>query len=215
MKQLFFLLTCLLIMSSCGQGGNASSKGDQSGTTFKKDDVVNEVKDGLANSSQEQVDLRNIVQGKMAVTAKPAISVEALKSIFPERVEGFNGKELKGEQNSVLGYPCTFISREYRNGNMIARVALTDTGGDPRSVLGLTPWAVQVLNKDESEFYERTRTFGGFPAHERWIHSSKVSNFDYVIDNRWVVSIHGRQIPMETIHKIAGFVKPATLRKLN
>lgn len=216
MKQLLAFIFCVAFFSSCQESTDAGVTSSKPGTIFNDRDVINEVNDGLANSTVAQVDLRNILQGKKETTVQTTVPVASLQSVFPEQLNGLDRHKLGGEQNSILGHPCTFSSAEYRNvdGTQVVRIAITDTGGDPRSILGLCPWAVQVVNKDEETFYERTRTFGGFPAHERFIPSSQVSNFDYVVNKRYVVTIHGRNLPIETIHKMAGFVKPRTLIKL-
>ena len=106
------------------------------------------------------------------------------------------------------------MKNEYRNGDFVARINFTDTGGSPRVLIGLANWSNQVINREEKDFYERTRTFGGFPAYERVIRKSNANNFEYIIDNRWIFSLQSINMPIEKVHELAGFLNPNQLRNL-
>jgi len=218
MKQLFFIAIFFSLATACSTDSSSTktSSSDPSGkgTTFNDQDVVNEVKGGLANSSQKQVDLKNIVRGKNPAEEQKLLSVDQVQSLFPDGIGDMSIMNRGGETNSILSAPATFVKNEYRNGNQVARINFTDTGGSPRVLVGIANWSNQVINKDEKQFYERTRTFGGFPAYERVIRKSNANNFEYIIDNRWIFAIQSLNMPIEKVHEIAGFLNPNDLRKL-
>jgi len=218
MKQLFFLLTILIAVASCnkpaGKDNSSATVPVGKGTSFNEQDVVNEIEGGLANSSQKQVDLKNIVRGKNPSAEQKLLSVDQVQSLFPDGIGEFSVFTRGGETNSILSAPATFVKNEYRNGNQVARINFTDTGGSPRVLIGIANWSNQVINKEEKDYYERTRTFGGFPAYERVIRKSNANNFEYIIDNRWIFAIQSINIPIEKVHELAGFLNPNQLRKI-
>jgi len=217
----YFYLSFLLLLISCGNSGqetpnNGNSETSSQGIQLTSEDVITEfTEQGLVNLTPSQIELRDIIQQtKSSGPLKRLLSAADMVSIFPKSSQGYPLIEESGNKDSTFGNEGTFTKLVYRKDKEIARISFADTGGDPKMIQILAPWVVRPSHTDKVAFYEWTRTFGGFPAHEKWAKKQQDGNFDFVIDNRWVVSIHSKNIPMDVIKKIAGEVNLNKLREL-
>jgi len=216
---LSFLLTVFGCSSSSNQGASSSQKETSSSKLpieFRAEDVITKKNgEGYVNLTPAQIEIRDIIQQlKPSGSPQKLLTAADMVSLFPKESQGFPLIEESGNKDSTFGNEGTFTKLIYRKDKQIARISFADTGGDPRMIQILAPWTIAPSHTDKEHYYEWTRTFGGFPAHEKWKKKDSDGNFDFLIDNRWVVSIHSKNIPMDVIHKIGGALNLAKLRGL-
>lgn len=214
LKLNFFLLAILFLTAACNSGNSgADAKASQAAEVFPEDIKTIIDDQGRANLTESQQSLLSMVQGMdqnhQIVDVVPA---EVLLGLFPQGIEDLSVYDQGGEISESLGAKATLTRFIYRKDDHVARVNLIDTGGHPATMQGVAQWSVRALNFESEEYFDRTRTFRGFPAYERMIHKSSQSIFEYVIDNRFVVSIQGKNLPMDKVERIAGFLSPRALR---
>lgn len=184
-------------------------------TSFNDLDVTNKLlSEKLSNATQAQVDLRDLVRRNKDFTLQPVLTVEQTKELFPENLGNMTRKSYAGEINSMLGSPTTFVKADYRLGEMVARISFSDSGAHPGVIVKLANWADRIIDRKENGFEEHTKTFGGYPAYEKSISKRNDNTFEFVVDNRWVVSIHSLNIAMDQVHKLAGSLNIDKLRSL-
>ena len=73
-------------------------------------------------------------------------------------------------------------------------------------------WANVEMDRENDSGYEKTTTFNGFKAHEKYDRSSKSGDFSVLVGNRFVVEANGHNTDMDTIR---GTVGKVDLRKLD
>ena len=166
---------------------------------------------GTAAAAQGTTDMAKAMAGMAAAMSgktadgKPVepVAFQTLMTALPE-VSGWEMDKPRGERMSM---PVSFSTSEtsYRNGDQRIDLDIVDTAG---SALVLTPFRMMVgagYSKESSDGYEKSTTFGRYPAYEKWQTERKTGEFSVVVDDRFVVQLKGRGVSdIETLRDFAG-----------
>ncbi|NNE29159.1 MAG: hypothetical protein HKN16_05960 [Saprospiraceae bacterium] len=215
--RLVFFLAILSGLMACKKDSSVATIEDEPivEETFPEDVFTVPDSTGALILTESQLALkRHLGDPNQNAQVATLITAEDLISLYPTSMGDLSLFDQGGEISESLGQPATLTRTIYRKGNNVARVNLIDTGGHPGSLLATAHWGPRGIHREAENLLEQTRTFRGFPAFQRWLPKLQQSNFEYVIDNRFVVSIQGKNIDMAQVEEIAKFLSPAKIRRL-
>jgi hypothetical protein len=155
---------------------------------------------GTAAAAQGTTDIAKAMAGMAAAMGgktadgKPIepMAFQTLYTAFPE-VSGWEMAKPRGEKMSM---PMPFSKSEttYRNGEQRIDLEITDTA---QSAMVLGPFRMMVAtgySRETSDGYEKSTTFSGHPAVEKWNPERKRGEFTIVVGDRFVVNLDGRNV---------------------
>ena len=153
---------------------------------------------GAQPLNMQQLELQNKLRGYSGDIASIApFTVDQIKELMPDKLGGLFIYENEGETSAALGAPATFVVTIYRENYNIIKIAVTDTGNSPSTILASAQWANQNISKNRENGFDRTTTYKDYPAHEQYNQVTKVGVFEYIIDHRFVVSCQGKNLTIE------------------
>lgn len=211
----FTLMIALTFFCSCGGGSNAEVNTKEKTTEAEqpvKGAVPNETvapsaEDAAEAASaarakqplnQNQADLQNKLRGYSGdIPSVAPVSVDEIKALMPDNLAGLFIYENEGETSAALGAPATFVVTIYREKYNIIKIAVTDSGRAPATILAAAQWANQNINRNSEKGFDRTTTYKGYPAHEQYNNRTKVGMFEYIIDDRFIISCQGKNRTIE------------------
>jgi len=144
---------------------------------------------------------------KEGKTVEP-VDFRELKALLPEKAAGMARSEIKGERNAVMGIKVSEASAEYatEEGSSI-RIKIMDMGSVSGFVgLATVAWAHAEVDSETETGYEKTTTFSGHKAFEKFDNASKEGQLNILVGQRFVVEIEGRAVTMDQLKAAAGQV---------
>ena len=165
---------------------------------------------GPAGAQQPQVDMAKAMQAMgMALNGGKKVepvSYKDLKALLPEEVSGFKRKEAKGEKNGAMGLSISEASARYEGeGGARLRIKIVDVGSlSGPMAMGLAGWASLEIDRESDDGYEKTTTFSGRKAVEKYNNSSKHGEIKVLLSNRFIVEVDGNQMKMDDVKAAAG-----------
>ncbi len=209
----FILLLSLFVFSSCGdKSGSAKVVAEESTVTEEpaKSAVPNEsemtdikgeegeYKNEASPLTMSQAELQNKLRGYSGeVPSVAPFTADQIKELMPDKLAGLFIYENEGESSAALGAPATFVVTIYRENYNIIKIAITDSGAAPATILAAAQWSNQNINKNSANGFDRTTTYKTYPAHEQYNNATKVGMFEYIIDHRFIVSCQGKNRTIE------------------
>jgi hypothetical protein len=165
---------------------------------------------GPAGAQQPQMDMAKAMQAMgMALNGGKKVepvSYKDLKALLPEEVSGFKRKETKGEKNGAMGLSIAEASARYEGeGGASLRIKIVDVGSlSGPMAMGLAGWASLEIDRESDDGYEKTTTFSGRKAVEKYNNGSKHGEIKVLLSNRFIVEVDGHQMKMDDIKAAAG-----------
>jgi hypothetical protein len=153
--------------------------------------------------------------GKEGKTVEP-VDFRELKALLPEKAAGMVRSEIKGERNAVMGIKVSEASAEYatEEGSSI-RIKIMDMGSVSGFVgLATVAWAHADIDSETETGYEKTTTFSGHKAFEKFDTASKEGQFNILVGQRFVVEIEGRTVTMDQMKAAAGQIDLGKLESM-
>lgn len=163
-----------------------------------------------AGAQQAQVDMAKAMQAMgMALNGGKKVepvSYKELKALLPEDLSGFRRKEAKGEKNGAMGLSVSEASARYGGeGPANLRIKIVDVGSlSGPLAMGLAGWASLEIDRESDDGYEKTTTFSGYKAIEKYNNRSKHGEIKVLLSNRFIVEVDGHDVPMDGIKAAAG-----------
>lgn len=162
-----------------------------------------------AEQAQEQVDPKDLGQamqkmqeavGKMQSNVDP-VSYKKLKALLPEKAGDFTRKKTRGQKAGAMGFKVSHAEGDYEgpDGARLS-IKITDTG-TMKGFAGMAAaqWAMVELERESDDGYERTFTYEGNKAYEKYENASKSAQLNTIVGNRFVVELRGRKVEMKAV----------------
>jgi hypothetical protein len=212
MKQAFIVLPLAFAIAICGCGKSAEQK--------KLEEAAKEMGaagDKLAEGAQKMADaMKDINEGKKV----EPVDFRELKALLPAALPGFNRSNVEGERSGAMGVDVAVASAQYTNDNGASiSIKISDMGsltGPMR--LATLGWTMAQVDRESDEGYEKTTTFNGYKAFEKFWTSTKHGELSILIEGRFVVEVDGSDCEMGQIKDAAGKVdlgKLAAMKDVN
>jgi hypothetical protein len=165
---------------------------------------------GQAGAQQGQVDMAQAMKAMgMALNGGQKVepvSYKDLKALLPEDVAGFRRKEAKGQKNGAMGLSVSEASGRYEGPDGASlRIKIVDVGSlaGPMAI-GLAGWAAMEIDRESDDGYEKTTTFGGYKAVEKYRNGSKHGEIKVLLASRFIVEVDGHRMKMDDVKAAAG-----------
>ncbi len=214
-KRVGIVAMCVLAvaLAGCGKKGDQkqSSQSPQPGQSAKTQAAAGEA--GPAASSmpdyakmaeENRQALAQMNQGKVV----EAVSGATLKELLPAELPGMKRTSASGERNQSMGVDVSNAEGRYEAADgQGARVTikLTDIGNMAAQVrLGMASWAMTQYSRETDTGYEKTTTFNGCKAFEKYNTQDKEGTVSVFVADRFIVEIEGNSVAMDTLKQMLG-----------
>ena len=171
-------------------------------------------KNGTANIGDAMAAMNAALTGANAGKKVETVDYKQLKDLLPESLPGMKRTDATGEKTSAMGMQVSNAEGRYSSdqGSSLT-IKISDIG----SLTGLAgmaayAWAATDYDRESDNSYEKTTTFNGYKAHEKYDKQSKSGELSALVGNRFVVEAQGNDVDMDAIKAAVGKVD---LRKLD
>lgn len=133
-------------------------------------------------------------------TVEP-VDFRHLKELLPESVDGMQRAEVSGEKSTALGMTISKAEARYTGEDRrVIDVTISDIGNaSGLASLALYAWANNEIDKDSPTGYEKTTTFRGYKAYEKYNKRDHSGEMGVLIDKRFVVEAKGDAVSIEDL----------------
>lgn len=160
----------------------------------------------------------NSAMGSVNMAAAGGKKVETvdfreLKALLPESLRGMKRTEASGEKNGAMGITISTAEGVYSapEGNTVT-LTIADIGSVSGMAAAATyAWTTGEIDRESDSGYEKTTTFKGFKALEKFDKQNKSGEFSVLVEGRFVVGASGSNVNMDAMKAAVGSVD---LRKL-
>src|SRR5688572_10587035 len=136
------------------------------------------------------------------------VDFRELKALLPETLRGMKRTEASGQKTGAMGIQISAAEGVYSatDGNSV-RLTITDIG----SLAGMAAaanyaWATNEIDREFNGGYEKTTTFKGFKALEKYNKQSRSGELAVLVEGRFIVGAEGSDVDMEAIKAAVGSV---------
>ncbi len=136
------------------------------------------------------------------------VEFRELKDMLPESLPGMTRTAATGERTAAMGMQISNAEGRYRaeDGSSMT-IEITDIG----SLSGLAgmatyAWAATEFDRETENGYEKTTTFNGHKAQEKYNKSSRSGEMSVLVASRFVVEADGNNVEMDAIKAALGKV---------
>ena len=172
-------------------------------------------KTGTANMGDAMAAMGAAISGAATAGKKvETVSYQELKALLPESLPGMKRTDATGEKSSAMGMQVSNAEGRYSSDDgSSTTIKITDIGS-MTGLAGMTAyaWAKVDIDRESDNGYEKTTTFNGYKAHEKYDKPSKSGEISVLVGDRFVVEVDGRNVDMDAIKSTLGKVD---LGKLN
>lgn len=199
MKRLSSLfLGAVMLLTACD---NNKSKETNSTTTNQ---TSTENSTGTTNTTNPttNTDASNDMTKMMEDMKKmPALSTDQIKAMLPENLMGM--KRTSFSANSMMGYGVGEARYKSDDGKQL-HVSIYDCVGTAGVAwYSMMYWGMNMEREDENG-YEKTTTFNGAKAIEKYQKGSDEYSIMFPASNRLLVSVEGQQTGLDMVKQAAG-----------
>jgi hypothetical protein len=134
------------------------------------------------------------------------VDFRELKALLPEKLSGMTREGAEGERAAAMGINMSEAHANYvsSTGAASATIKITDMG----SVSGLVgmatmAWAFTDVDRETETTYERTTTFDGHKAFEKYDTQGRNAELNILVERRFVVTIEGSDVEMTFLKEAA------------
>lgn len=194
MKKIFYAMILLaIVLTACN---NDKSKV----TSVEKND------DGTVTKTE--VDVKGMTSAADDMTKRmealkklPPLTIEQMKAVLPAEFDGV--KQTNYNATATMGY--TFVSVEYdKQNDTELKVQLYDCAGEMGSTFyASTYWTGMNFQQENENEYTKTIDFMGGRAIENYKKEQNNSSLTYVVNDRLLVILEGRNMKPEELKAAA------------
>lgn len=202
-KVLFLvLIPCLTIILSCGEKKSDTPQNESS----NKSDLEN-----LADKMKEVSE--NFSEGKKVTP----VDFRDLKLLLPETASGLKRTNIEGEKTSAMGINVSTANADYgeQDGNQSMDIKITDLGSvSGLSALAAYGWYMVDVDKETDNGYEKTITYKGYKAYEKYDNNGKYGEINVLVAKRFVVEVNGNNVTMDQMKSALGTIDLSKLESM-
>jgi hypothetical protein len=162
------------------------------------EDLEEEMEESKEDMEEAMEEMQKALGGGKKVEP---VSFRLLKELLPEDLPGMKRTGISGEKNAAFGMTLSEAHAKYaaEDGGMI-EIKITDMG----SISGLVgmsrfAWANNEFERESDDGYEKTTTFEGYKAIEKYTVSNQKGELQIIIGKRFVVDVDGRRVEMSQV----------------
>ena len=191
MKSSTLPLFIALVMASCGHDGKVThTQKDDEGTVTTTSMNLNAMEATADDVNQKMEDLKKLTP----------LNAEQLKALLPETLNGIQRSSFN--TNSMMGFGVA--EANYEQDDKDLKLAIYDCAGEAGAGIFALSYTTQMNMQSESDNgYTRTLDFKGAKAIEAYEKNNNQASFTYIVNDRLMVVLTGRNIDNATLKQLA------------
>lgn len=135
-----------------------------------------------------------------AATPRATADLKTLKALLPESIAGFERTDASAEKTSVGDFTMAQADGTYEQGDASIDISVVDLGsGNSEFAQGMAAWSQIELEHETETGYERTTTYKGMPAFERFDADGGSGDYQVFVGGRFMVTIDGYGVTEEQL----------------
>ena len=210
------LLLAVIGLSACGKN-TEEKKAEEAAKEAKK--AYEEMYSEKAKPGETPQDMAAAMEEMQKAmtggeTVKP-VNFRDLKKLLPESVLGMRRSNYSGERTGAFGINVSVAEAKYLSddGKWI-EIKITDLGSMKGYVaMAAAGWAMAEIDKESDEGYERTSTYKGHKAFEKYNSRSEEGEFNLFVANRFIIEANGN-VDVEILKKALDPIDVGELEKM-
>ncbi|HYH14281.1 MAG TPA: hypothetical protein VD794_03620 [Flavisolibacter sp.] len=188
MKSSTLPLFLALVITSCVQNGKVQQNDDAS--AMNSTSSFNAMAITIDDVNQKIEDLKFLTP----------LTSEQLKTLFPEAINGIKRSSMN--TNSPEG--LNVVEANYSQGNKDLKLTIYDCAGEAGAGIFALGYVAQMnLQSESNKGYTRAMDFNGAKAIEAYEKSSNQSTFTYIINDRFMIVLTGKNIDNASLRQMA------------
>lgn len=217
MKNLFkviFLLVFSFSIFSCTDDRTETEKkvdeiSDQIGDVIdnSSDDIKEGIEEGMDGLKDALGQIKKSISKDKDGKEVELINFRELKELMPDEIAGIERTSNSGETSGAFGFKISKAEAKYKDGDQRVNIEIIDGAGIGFAMLGMAAWTTAEIDKETDDGYERTTTFEGYKAFEKWDSKREKAELAFLIDDRFIVSVNSRKVSIEKLKKDIGRMK--------
>lgn len=180
MKTMRILVSLLAISMFLG---NCMKKEEQT-EQEKATELVDKIKEEAEKISNEE--------------PKEVVDAKLLKELLPEEAAGLARKSAESEKVGAMGFMVSKAEAKYKNDDSSIEINIIDVAGTG-ALMGMAAWSMMEMDKETENGYEKTTTYKGNKAYEKYNSKNKDGEMAVIVAKRFVVTVKGRDVEMDKI----------------
>lgn len=180
-KILVSILVLTLALNSCGK------KKEEQTEQEKAMEMVDKIKEEAENISNEE--------------PKEVVDAKLLKELLPETAAGLTRKGAESEKTGAMGFMISKAEARYKNDDSSIEVNIIDVAGTG-ALMGMAAWSMMEMDKETENGYEKTITYKGNKAYEKYDSKNKDGEIAVIVAKRFVVTVSGNNIEMDKVKEV-------------
>jgi hypothetical protein len=204
MKPSFFLsaLLAVTLLWACGGGQDKASKEIENDEPQSIQDAMKEMEKAfqeMGTSDIEPVDFRT------------------LKDLLPDQFGGLKKENSDGQKTSAMGVKMSQAEANYTSADYNKKydVSIVDFGTLSGTLASsMYGWLSLNIEQENDRGYEKTTTFKGYKAYEKFDSEYKEAELTMVVSNRFIVKVEGNGFSMDELKKAADDLNFSKLEKM-
>lgn len=191
------LFAASLFLASCGGGKSESTQHVETNTPENPAEAM-------------QKALENLNDGKVS----EPVDHRKLRDLLKEEIEGFTRVDYESQSAGAMGFNMSHAEGNYTKGDARIKTTIMDTGGAGMAMMSVASWSMINVDKENQDGYERTGSYKGYKAFEKFDKRSNSCELAVIVENRFIVTFNGQQCDMNALKNFADDVDLVELKKL-
>jgi len=200
MRTLYSLLLVSLFFTACKNNKKFThtEKNEDGSTTTTTVDMAG-LTSNAEDMTQKMEDLKKLTP----------LTLDQLKALLPEEISGI--KRSSFNANSTMGF--SVAEAEYqKDEDADIKLVIYDCAGEAGAgIFGLSYWTKMNMQSESSDGYVKSVDFNGTKAVETYQKGNNETALTYVVNDRLMVVITGRNVDKDAIRQVAQDLNLKTL----
>lgn len=188
-------LVGLLVMMGCGM---CSRKPDADQAAQKDEEAGEAAEPGLQQMGDALSKMKEAMEGK----SEPVEPVDhkTLKELLPETAADLARESTEGEKSGAMGVKVSMARAHYANEESSLDIEITDMGtASGLTAMASAAWTLVDIDKESADGYERTTTYRGHRAFEKYDTGAQRGEMHVLVAKRFIINVQGSNLPMNRI----------------
>lgn len=166
------------------------------------EDLGKGLQDALKQGGEGSGDaLKRMEKAVSSTKSVELVDFRQLKELLPDAVRGMQRNEATGERSSAFGINVSKAEGQY---TVRDQGTITITISDMGSMTGLTgmavyAWATADIDRETATGYEKTMTYRGYKAYEKYDKDSQSGEINVIVGGRFMVQVEGSDVKVEDL----------------
>lgn len=175
----------------------------------KKESPVDELTNQPKDLKEFADKMKEVSEGLTEGKKVNPVDFRELKALLPEAIANLKRTNIEGEKVGTMGMNVSTANADYsdKENNKSIDLKITDLGNiSGISGLAAYGWYMVDIDKEDESGYEKTITFKGNKAFEKYNNENQSGELNVLVAKRFVVEANGYHVSMNEIKAAAEMI---------